>query len=167
MTAKQEVVNKKSGEITPLGTEEAILTSAELNNLATDETSLLALLESWGLTGSDLLIGDAYPLADKNDLIDVPLMFVQWKFGTSDQYGTEFVQIKAVRTDTGERMSIFDSGVGICATLHELSDLRYDAGKPAYNGAMVPKGLRRSDYSAKTNDKGEVIRPAGTTFYLS
>ena len=157
-----EMVNTATGEVI-----EAQLTNRELMEISADEQSLRELIESWGLAPSDLIIGDAYPLAEKDDLIGVPLALVQWKFGTSRNFGSEYVQIKAVRMDTQSKVGIFDSGLGIYGALNELTDARIAAGKPAYNGAIVQKGLTKSEYPPKFDENGVMVRPAGVTYYFA
>lgn len=160
-TTGTEVVNIANGEII-----EAQLDTQGLNTLATDERSILALFEEFGLTADDLIIGDAYPLADKDDLLDVPLALIQWKFGVSQNFGSEYVQIKAVRLDTNQKVGIFDSGVGIYGALNDMTEARIKAGKPAYNGAVIPRGLTKSEYPPLM-DGAVMVRPGGTTYYFN
>ena len=147
----------------------ARMTNTELNSIETSEEALTRLSLEWGLTAEDLLIGDEYPLvADKDELVGVPLFLVQWKFGVSQNFGSEYVQAKAVRLDTNAKIGIFDSGVGIYGALAELTDKRIADGKPAYNGAAIRGGLTKSEYPPKFDEStGEMIRPAGKTYYFA
>lgn len=176
-TRKNDALNLATGEVSDeleLALVEPEFSNAELNALDTSEDGLRALIESWGLDTSDLIIGDVYRFVeDKDELIDVPFMIVQWKFGVSEGYGSRYVQARGVITGTNEKIGLFDSGVGIAQQLWELSEDRLkknrEAGKylkPPYNGAIAPKGLTRSDYPAKTQADG-TVRPAGTTYYIA
>jgi len=126
-----------------------------------DPSNIDAFIEALGLTEEDLTFeGDPYPLADKSDLVDVPMFFVQWDFGYSDNFQVDYVSAKAIRMDTGEKVTVFDSGTGIYQQLNRITEFRMKQGHAAVRQGLRVKGLRKSDYPAN----GE--RPAGTTFYL-
>lgn len=169
-TRKSDVVDENTGEVT--GDielyQEPLLSNAELNSIETTKESVLAQLEAWGLPADDLIIGDVYRFVeDKDELIGVPFVMLQWKFGDSPATGAEYVQIRAVRTDTNEKIGIFDSGVGIRRQLSDLTESRLKAHKPAYNGAIAHKGLTASEYGPKHDEAGNLIRPGGKTYYIA
>lgn len=128
-----------------------------------DAASIPAFIEALGLTPDDLIFqGDPFPIVeDKSTLEDVNLFFVQWSFGFSDRFKTDYVSIQAIRLDTGEKLTIFDSGTGIYQQMDRITNYRMRNGHAAVRqGLSVPKGLRISRYEA--NDE----RPAGQTAYL-
>lgn len=163
---------KKSTEVEII--DAPMLSKAGLDSTVWDEDAVKALIAESGLTAEDVVfLGDAFPIVDKNELVGVPLMFIQWQFGDSQNYGTEYVQVKAIRLDKGEPVGIFDSGTGIRAQLSEVTDARFrwnrenpdSKQKAPFNALHVEKGLTRSDYAAHTNKLGVTV-PAGTTYYL-
>lgn len=128
-----------------------------------DPANIDAFVEALGLTQEDLVFnGDPYPIVeDKTELVDVPLFLVQWDFGFSQRFQADYVSAKAIRLDTGEKCTIFDSGTGIYAQLDKVTNYRMRQGHAAVRqGLSIGKGLQKSEYPA--NDQ----RPAGTTFYL-
>lgn len=139
------------------------LNQQELASFDATPEGVKAFIESLGLSASDLEYqGDPYPLAEKAELVDVPLFFVQWDFGFSTNFSHEYVNVKAIRLDTGAKVSIFDTGVGIFEALNQVTDHRIEQGLSAVRqGLQVAGGLRRSDYPATDT------RPAGTTYYLN
>lgn len=163
-------VNSETGEVKDEVAlyQEPQLDRQALNGIDTSEQALNDLVASWGLNPDDLIIGDVYRFVeDKDDLIGVPLVLVQWQFGLSESYLSDYVQVKAVRMDTNEKIGIFDSGLGIYGYLSELTEKRLKEGKAAYNGAVAPKGLTVSEYGPKLDDAGNMIRPGGKTYYFA
>jgi len=128
-----------------------------------DPANIQEFVEALGLTQEDLLFqGDPYPIVeDKTALVGQPLFLVQWDFGFSDNFKTDYVSAKAINLSTGEKCTIFDSGTGIYRQLDRVTNYRKKQGHAAVRqGLSVPKGLTKSEYAG--NDE----RPAGVTFYL-
>lgn len=140
-----------------------------LESFPTTPDEIRAYIESIGLTTEETIFrASEYDLADKNDLIKTPLFIIQWREKMSEDYGSIYVIVHAVNTETGEKVVFVDGGTGIAAQLIEVTAKRADAGVsgPALRSALlIPKGLVRSDYDAHKNAAGDVI-PAGTTYYL-
>jgi hypothetical protein len=98
-------------------------------------------------------IGDGFTMLDNKDaLLDVPFIAVQWRFAPGD-YGQEFV-IMRVLTQSGDKFVVVDGGTGICDQMRQ-----YTQRTKRTVGMLVPRGLRKSEY---TNEFGP-----GTTHYLN
>lgn len=160
-TDDKEMAIIEKAEIAPFENDDIgyVVSSDVLDHF--DPANIDAYIEALGLTEEDLTFeGDPYPIADKNDLIDIPLFFVQWNFGYSTNYQADYVSAKAIRMDTGEKVTIFDSGTGIYRQFDNITNYRIKQGHAAVRQGLKVKGLRKSEYPA--NDE----RPGGTTFYL-
>jgi hypothetical protein len=114
-----------------------------------DYSQLLDMLDS----GEAVHIGelDDTSVVEKADLVGVPMVITAWRQKASDM--GEYVIVNAA-TPNG-KVVFADGSTGIKEQL-----IKFDVvGKPI----VVPKGLRRSDYTYK-DDEGKAI-PA-TTYYL-
>lgn len=157
---------KNTDEIVPA----EYLEKSLLENFPTTPDEIRKYIESIGLTAEDTVFrASEYDLTDKNDLVGAPLFIVQWRERVSAEYGTPYVIVHAIRTDTGEKVVFVDGGTGISESLMSETVKREEKGLSglALRSALsVPKGLTRSDYDAHTSPTtGEMI-PGGTTYYL-
>lgn len=154
------------------GTDVAVplLSSADLELLDLSPEGIEAWLSDIGLTAEDVRFeASSFNVVAKEDLVDVPLVLVQWRHRPSEEYpGTTYVIVHAVRTDTGEKIIFTDSGAGINEQLTVVTSKRQDAGMNELQsraGLAVVNGLVRSDYGPHLNKQGEEVS-GGTTFYL-
>lgn len=99
-------------------------------------------------------------VTDKNSLVGVPFILLDWTFSMGDM--GEFVSANIITRDD-RKLILNDGSTGICAQLHRLTP-----GAPI----GVARGLRKSEYARK-DENGEVIlnpktgQPErATTFYL-
>jgi len=105
-------------------------------------------------------------LNDKNRLVGVPLLVIEWRFTASKKYTNdagepaEFVSAMVI-TKHGDRYIINDGSTGIAAQLRMVQNQR-EAKNHAnpQAGLLVEDGLKRSEY---TNADGV----PGVTYYLS
>jgi len=151
-----EVISDAVAIVTPL-------TDQEMYELVNFDDIYEALL-SKGEVGSSAELGDGYTmLEDKNKLVDVPTLFVQWKFITSDKYGdeSEFVVAHVATKEAGvtRRFVIVDGSTGINTQLRTYTNRN----QGRQSGMLSVKGLRRSDY--KVEVEGKFIE--ATTFYIN
>lgn len=106
-------------------------------------------------------------VVEKDTLVDVPFVVLDWRVSSSDAYervvdgiitSSEFVIVQ-VGTADGQKLLFTDGGVGIRPVLEQFTE---DTGTRA--GLLCRRGLRRSDYQRKMEDG---TSKAATTFYLS
>lgn len=108
-------------------------------------------------------------IKDKNELVGVPFMLVEWRKTESTEVKRKgapvyFSSAEAMLIETGEKVIINDGGTGIHEQLVTLTEHRIANNHPApYNGRYVQNGLRVSEYDYEDND-GNVTR--ASTFYL-
>ena len=117
-------------------------------------------------------------LSDKNKLIGVPFVIVQWSFNEGD-FG-DFVSAEIVTksdiTDngvTGSKWILNDGSTGICKMLQTVSHTRAKANRTdTHSGLAVPRGLTATDYyfnedTKETSSKaqeGKAWKPARTHY---
>lgn len=142
---------ESSQEIT---TVEPIFSAKEYRQITSFDDAI-ALLSDAGVVPANAAdeLGDGFEmLDDKNSLIGVPLIFLNWTFHPGD-YGEPFVSAHVVTQDN-RRYIVNDGGTGICAQLREWTER---TGRNA--GMYAAKGLRKSEYD---NEFGH-----GVTFYVN
>ena len=104
-------------------------------------------------------IGDGFTLLeDKDTLINVPFIALQWSFVQGDFVNddgekTEFIVMRLVTGD-GRKVVLTDGGTGIAEQIRS-----YEARTGNTGGLIVQRGLRKSEYE---NEHG-----AGVTHYLN
>lgn len=128
----------------------------DLRSIQSFEDAQRLIAEALGgetLADATYEIGDGFTmLDDKNALLNVPFVAVQWAFTPGD-YGAEYV-IMRVLTERGDKYVIVDGGTGICDQMRE-----YTRRTKRNAGLLVKRGLRKSEYD---NEFGH-----GVTFYLN
>lgn len=142
---------------------------AQLATMVTMSEALAALgavttAEDWADygTGFDLL-------DNKDRLVGVPFVIVEWRFTKSQQYAQTFVSAMIV-DEKDNRFILNDGSTGICAQLRSVTDRRIARGDAfPQAGLIVRKGLRRSNYKVAGTDKdtGEEVMLEASTFYLA
>jgi hypothetical protein len=135
-------------------------TDEELLSIQSFDDALRLAADWYGeenLVRADATIGNGFQLlANKDTLIDVPLVILQWRFNPGN-FG-EFVSMMIVTKD-GRKFVVNDGGSGICAQL-----ATYTNATGRHGGMLVAKGFTRSDYTYE-DEKGEE-HPA-STYYLN
>ena len=133
----------------------ARISADDLRNITSFEDAARLAAEQ---NGGELFVaseelGDGFALLENKDqLIDVPLVIMDWSFHEGDH--GEFVSAHVV-TRPGDKFIVNDGSTGIYAQLRAFSDAR---GK--FGGLAVNRGLRRSDYT-------HPVHGPATTYYLS
>lgn len=101
---------------------------------------------------------------DKNVLIGVDFLILDWRFTDSSKYEGDFVSATLVTKD-GRKLILNDGSTGIRDQLKLVTAERIKKGHPhPQSGIMVQNGLTRSDYDY-TDEKGKTTK--ASTFYLS
>lgn len=142
-----------------------LLTDDDLANIVNFDDAIRALA-ALNLDAADSMAdyGTGFEVVDKEKLIGIPFIILQWAFHQSDLNDDGFVAAHVVTAD-GRKCIITDGSTGVCAQLRTVTEKREKAGKQNTHGALhVPGGLVRSDYKFTDADGKE--RPA-TTYYLS
>src|ERR1700743_2716465 len=112
------MANSKACETLPEADDKAI-EFGKYEQMQFDGNDAEAFLEALGLPAEQLEFrGESFPLAEsKDDLVVVPIVVLDWQFGFSSSYGVDYVQVRAVRMDAHEKLTIFDTGAGIYRSL--------------------------------------------------
>lgn len=123
----------------------------------------VALLQGAGIelkNASDVLGSGFAVLKNKDLLIGVPFIAIQWRFidGNNGRFAAVHVMAKMPGAKEALRYILVDGSLwGICKQLTAYTE------KTGVNkGLLVDNGLSRSDYETEVN--GEQI--SGTTYYL-
>jgi hypothetical protein len=159
-------------------TDVATIDTTPLNNLVSRE-QILAFFQDAGINVNDNETDGIKSLDivdNKDKLIGVPFLIVQWRFNESEKYknddGTNgsFVSAEVMLQD-GTLLVLNDGSTGIARQLRELSDRRIAAGHAMpYAGRAVNKGLRKSEYDIPVEKVvgGKIVTEDthGVTYYL-
>lgn len=110
-------------------------------------------------------IGDGFPILDnKNRLIDVPFLIMDWDY-FDGSFGNTVLTMRVV-TDTGQKWRVNDGSTGIQQQL-----ARYETRTHRKGGMLVKGGLRSSTYptvkGVPTHEGDPEADGASTTFYLN
>lgn len=134
-----------------------------LRDMKDFNTTLAILSDAYGLETVESY-GTGFEPIDKRQLVEVPLVIVQYGFHNGD-YG-EYVFVHAV-TKRNEKVIFSDGSVksGIAKQLADITAEREKAGRETRAGILVSHGLRISEYDYTDPSTGEVL-PA-ETYYLS
>lgn len=101
---------------------------------------------------------------DKNVLIGVDFLILDWRFTDSSKYEGDFVSAACVTKD-GRKLILNDGSTGIRDQLKLVTSERIKKGHDhPQAGILVQNGLVRSDYDY-TDEKGKTTK--ASTFYLS
>lgn len=120
----------------------------------------IALLHESGVAVSDITeYGDGFEvLKDKERLINVPFVLLDYKFSKSEQNESGEFAIFRVVTQAGEKFLVTDGSTGIA---HQIQDLRR---RQVPGGVLCKKGLSVSEYDY-VDEKGK--KTPAKTFYLA
>lgn len=105
---------------------------------------------------SDVLGDGSEFLSDKNVLVGVPFLVLDWHFIVDEKTNNEYVNVLIMGVD-GSKARFNDGGTGVHDQLKKVSE---EIGKI---GIDVKNGLRRSDYETEVNGKTQ----KATTYYFS
>lgn len=138
---------------------------SDLREIHSWDDALHVAAESGEILRASEEIGSGFKiLDDKDKLLKVPFMALEWRFNSGqyeNRYGekTDFVSV-TVFTKHGDRYILNDGSTGIARQLRELSDR---TGK--YGPLYVEEGLRVSrDYPVTLPDGRKIL---GTTYYIA
>lgn len=125
---------------------------AAVDNLA-DARALLGKV----VTASEALGDGSEFITDKNLLVKVRFLVLDYRFITDEKTEREYVNVLIMGTD-GSKARFNDGSTGIYAQLKEFNE-RFGPGV----GIEVKNGLRKSDYVTEVDGK----KQEATTYYLS
>lgn len=125
---------------------------SKVNDLATARELLGTVVDA-----SDVVGDGADFIKDKNLLVGVPFLVLEWKFVVDEKTNREYVNVHIMGGD-GRRARFNDGSTGVYAQLKKVSD------EMGVMGIQVKAGLRRSDY---VKDMADGSRNDATTYYLS
>lgn len=116
-------------------------------------------IEDWNDYGTGFDILD-----NKDRIVGVPFVILEWRFTESKQYGQTFVSAVCV-DEKDNKFIVNDGSTGIYSQLRMVTDKRLSE-KRAYpqTGLVCRKGLRKSEYTVE-NEDGKNIEAA--TYYLA
>ena len=112
---------------------------------------------------SSKVLGDGFTLVEKDKLLGVPFVLIDYTVHTSSTNfdengeGLKFVTVRCV-TQEDKRVAFNDGSTGVARQLRDL------AAREIYGGIYVQGGLRASEYEV-TDAKGR--KSSATTYYLS
>lgn len=125
---------------------------SKVNDLATARELLGTVVDA-----SDVVGDGADFIKDKDVLVGIPFLVLEWKFIVDEKTKREYVNVHIMGAD-GRRARFNDGSTGICAQLKKTS------AELGVIGISVKGGLRRSDYVKQLSD-GTMSDAA--TYYLS
>ena len=125
----------------------------------------ISLVESvyGAVARSSEVLGDGFTLVEKDKLVGVPFVLIDYTVHTSSTNfdengeGLKFVTVRCV-TEEDKRVAFNDGSTGVARQLRDL------AVREIYGGIYVQNGLRASEYEV-TDTKGR--KSSATTYYLS
>ena len=112
---------------------------------------------------SSEVLGDGFTLVEKDKLVGVPFVLIDYTVHTSttnfdeNGEGLKFVTVRCV-TEEDKRVAFNDGSTGVARQLRDL------AAREIYGGIYVQNGLRASEYEV-LDAKGR--KSSATTYYLS
>ena len=111
------------------------------------------------LDGSDEF-GDGFTLVkDKDSLVGIPLLIVEFQFNVGD-YG-DFVAVRAFRMDNNEKIVLIDGSTGIrdqvARWVEHVTGAKYETGRTYIQPIRLKRGLVRSEYDY-TDGKGKTSK---------
>lgn len=143
----------------------AVFKDADLAGI-TDFSSALSALESFNVAVESMAdYGTGFEIVkDKNVLIGVDFVILDWRFTDSSKFEGDFVSAMVVAKD-GRKLIVNDGSTGIRDQLRFVTSERVRKDHPnPQSGLLVRGGLTRSDYTYQ-DVKGK--SSAASTYYLS
>ena len=111
--------------------------------------------------------GTGFKVVEKDSLIGVEMILVEWRFTVGD-FG-EFVSVAAI-TKHGDKVIFNDGSTGIRQQLQMVTAQRNEKQHPTPQaGLHIEGGLTRSDYKVDLPDRktGELVSTPASTYYLA
>ncbi len=134
---------------------ERIISRAQLSAVTSfDEAMEMAASTFGGVIDASEVFGDGFVLANKDDLIGIPFVILNYTFHKGD-FGDDFVVCRAV-TAADQKVVITDGSTGIREQLRSFNGQN--------GGIFAKRGLTKSEYVYK-DDKGKDVPAA--TFYIA
>lgn len=166
-----EVATQRKTEATEPGTDLDMVppkySDEELLAVQSFDDALALAAQYYGeenLVRADETIGNGFRLlANKDTLIDVPLILLAWRFNPG-QYQDQFVSMMVVTKD-GRKFVVNDGGSGICQQL-----ATYTNATGRHGGMLVANGFTRSDYEVDLpdpKDPNTLVPTPAHTYYLN
>jgi hypothetical protein len=145
--------------------EKSALTDAALSDIKSFDDALRIMQEAGVVADSMSDYGTGFALLkDKERLVSLPFIIVEWRFNNSDLNEAGFASFACI-TKHGDKYVVNDGSTGIADQLRSVTQRRIAAGhKTPQNGLLVPAGLTVSRYDFTDADGKQ--KPA-TTYYLS
>lgn len=118
--------------------------------------------------GEAELKGSLFPVVDKEVLLKMPFIILDWQWNTDPNTKTEYVSLHVIAQDN-QRWCVNDGGTGI---YRQIKQWEHD--QPERKTMIdIPNGLRKSEYIAKykgvDKDTGEIVdmQSPATTYYIA
>lgn len=152
------MVTKKSAEQESAPGAEVEKPAINWGQIDTMQDAHAALEAAYGaVLSSSKLFGDGSDfIRDKDMLVGVPLMILDWRFITDEETGREYVNV-LVMNQQGNKARFNDGSTGVYEQLKSVTE---DYG---VIGITCKFGLRKSEYTTEINGKKE----KAVTYYLS
>ena len=140
------------------------ITQSQLQNIVSFSDAISLVESVYGAVAlSSEVLGDGFTLVEKDKLLGVPFVLVDYTVHTSktnfdeNGEGLKFVTVRCV-TKEDNRVAFNDGSTGVAQQLRDL------AAREIYGGIYVQNGLRASEYEV-LDAKGR--KSSATTYYLS
>ena len=140
------------------------ISESQLRSIVTFSDAISLAESVYGAVAlSSEVLGDGFTLVEKDKLLGVPFVLIDYTVHTSttnfdeNGEGLKFVTVRCV-TQEDKRVAFNDGSTGVARQLRDL------AAREIYGGIYVQNGLRASEYEV-TDDKGR--KSSATTYYLS
>ena len=106
---------------------------------------------------SSRIFGDGSEfIKDKERLVNVPFLVLEWKFITDEKTGNEYVNV-LIMNGQGNKARFNDGSTGVYAQLKQVTQ------EYGVIGLQVKNGLRKSEYDKEVDGKMQ----KAVTYYLS
>jgi hypothetical protein len=124
----------------------------------TFEDALALFANTGGVASIGNVAGDGYAIVDKELLLNIPLLILDWKDITDPDTLNEYVTIRLITSD-GRKCRISDGSTGIAAQLDEIGRRT-----GILAGIAVPHGLTKSEYFVDDTTKRPIPKNELDTF---
>lgn len=152
------MVTKKSAEQDSAPSSEVETPAINWGAIDTMQEAHAALETAYGaVLSSSKLFGDGSEfIRDKEKLVGVPLMILDWRFIVDEETGREYVNV-LVMNQQGNKARFNDGSTGVYEQLKSVTD------QYGVIGITCKFGLRKSEYTKEVDGKKE----KAVTYYLS
>ena len=123
------------------------LSDEALAGITSYEDAVRAINEAGGKIESAADYGNGFAVVEKETLIGIPLLLIEWRFNEGDN--GDFVSVEAL-TKNGEKVVFNDGSTGLRDQLHLITTRREEAGVASPQmGLLCPTGLTAKTYKRK------------------